>query len=161
MRHERLALPSSRLWLTARSLKSRQNIAGAVHRPLEQSSRNPSTMPSAPPRACSDRPCPNFAEAGCHGRYREHAKAKGRARGTTTQRGYDSTYERLMRMVLAEEPLCRECLKVGLVEASAQCDHIIPIRVRPDLRLVRSNLQGLCTSHHSAKTAKENGWVRH
>ena len=47
-------------------------------------------------------------------------------------------------MVLSEEPLCQVHLKRGEVVPSDQVDHIIPLAERPDLRLVRLNLQGIC-----------------
>jgi 5-methylcytosine-specific restriction endonuclease McrA len=48
-------------------------------------------------------------------------------------------------------------MKEGVFDMVTQAiDHIIPIKLRPDLRLVRSNLQGLCFSHHNAKTRAEN-----
>ena len=62
-------------------------------------------------------------------------------------------------MVLAEEPLCRLCLEPGLIVASREVDHIIAIAKRPDLRLVRSNLRGLCKACHSAITAEQVGWT--
>jgi hypothetical protein len=34
---------------------------------------------------------------------------------------------------------------------------VIPVAFRPDLRLVRANLQGLCRSHHQIKTCSEEG----
>ena len=51
-----------------------------------------------------------------------------------------------------EEPLCRHCLRDGRVVAATLVDHIIPLSEAPDLRLVRSNLQSLCSRCHSSKT---------
>jgi 5-methylcytosine-specific restriction protein A len=73
-------------------------------------------------------------------------------------RGDNGAWVRLRLMVLAEEPLCRECLKLGMVEPASEVDHVISVRQAPELRLVRSNLQSLCASCHSKKTAKEMGW---
>jgi 5-methylcytosine-specific restriction endonuclease McrA len=36
-----------------------------------------------------------------------------------------------------------------------EVDHIIPIRIRPDLAFVRRNLQPLCKPCHSRKTMME------
>jgi hypothetical protein len=66
-------------------------------------------------------------------------------RGTSTERGYDVVWRRIRAMVLADEPLCRECLKKGLVEAAREVDHIIPIKQAPQLRLVHENLQGFAS----------------
>jgi len=41
-----------------------------------------------------------------------------------------------------------------MIEATRQIDHIVPFRGLDDpLRLDRANLQGLCASCHSRKTA--------
>jgi 5-methylcytosine-specific restriction endonuclease McrA len=46
------------------------------------------------------------------------------------------------------------CLAVGMIEATRQVDHIVPFRGLDDpLRLLRSNLQGLCVVCHQAKTS--------
>lgn len=67
---------------------------------------------------------------------------------TRTQRGYDNTWLRLSRTCLIEEPLCRHCRDQGRRSIASVSDHIIPIQVRPDLRLVRSNIQSLCKACH-------------
>lgn len=77
-----------------------------------------------------------------------------RQRGTTTERGYDAVWERVRADHLRREPLCRECRPTRSVPAT-QVDHIVTIRLRPDLRLVDSNLQSLCATHHSRKTRRE------
>ena len=87
-----------------------------------------------------------------------HNRQAEQQRGNSTERGYDATWRRLRRMVLAEDPLCRLCLERGLIVASREVDHVIPIAKRPDLRLVRSNLRGLCKPCHSAVTAEQVGW---
>lgn len=58
---------------------------------------------------------------------------------------------------LRQDPLCEDCLLEGLHTPAKDVDHVIPVRQRPDLRLVLSNLRSLCKPHHSRKTAKENG----
>lgn len=87
------------------------------------------------------------------------AKVKSTARHdqTRTQRGYDNNWLRLSRLCLAEEPYCRYCAKLGRVKLASVSDHIIPIRIRPDLRLVRENIQSLCKlCHDSTKAREEN-----
>lgn len=74
-------------------------------------------------------------------------------RGSSTARGYGADWQRLRLQVLAEEPLCRFCAEQGKVTAATEVDHIVPIRLRPDLRLERSNLRSLCKPHHDALTA--------
>ena len=56
-------------------------------------------------------------------------------------------------MVLAEEPLCRECREHGKVTPAKQVHHI-----DGDSRNnVRENLEPLCASCHSRRTGKERG----
>jgi 5-methylcytosine-specific restriction protein A len=56
-------------------------------------------------------------------------------------------------LVLSEEPLCRQCRTEGRTVAAVEVDHIVPRRQGGTDD--RSNLQPLCTSHHSAKTMTE------
>ncbi|KQX69241.1 HNH endonuclease [Paenibacillus sp. Root444D2] len=51
--------------------------------------------------------------------------------------------------------LCSACLKVKRIRAGYICDHIIPIKVRWELRLEESNLQYLCIECHNTKTAED------
>jgi 5-methylcytosine-specific restriction protein A len=114
-------------------------------------------MPDTPPRPCSAPGCPTFASHGlCEIHRRERDRDLAAGRGTAAERGYDRTWERLRNMVRAEEPLCAECLAAGMVDRATAVDHIIPIRERPDLRLVRENLQGICRRHHAAKSNAES-----
>ena len=57
------------------------------------------------------------------------------------------------RRILAEQPLCRECLKVGRVTASVIVDHIMPLSEGGSDE--RINKQGLCEEHHDAKSKAE------
>lgn len=76
-------------------------------------------------------------------------------RGSPSRRGYGRDWQKVRAAVLAEEPLCRVCLAQGRVTETTEVHHELPICDRPDLRLVRSNLQGLCKPHHSATTSRE------
>jgi 5-methylcytosine-specific restriction endonuclease McrA len=63
-------------------------------------------------------------------------------------------WDRLRAVVLAEEPCCRPCLKADRVTLSTQVDHVKPI-AEGGAPFERSNLQGICISCHSTKTALE------
>jgi 5-methylcytosine-specific restriction protein A len=57
---------------------------------------------------------------------------------------------------LKTEPLCRECVAQGIYDVVAtEVDHIEPHRGDWSKFVDRNNLQSLCKSHHSKKTAKE------
>jgi len=76
-----------------------------------------------------------------------------RARGSAHRRGYDRTWQRLRKAILAAEPLCRFCTAAGLAVPAEEVDHIEPIAERPDLRLDPTNLRGLCSTCHGRRTA--------
>lgn len=84
---------------------------------------------------------------------RAQLQALDRQRGSAAARGYDATWRRLRLVVLAEEPLCRFCQARGRVVPATEVDHIEPIALRPELRLVRANLRATCRPCHSALTA--------
>ena len=73
------------------------------------------------------------------------------------ERGYGKDWKALRAKVLVEEPWCRTCLALGDRNPTEEVDHILSVRQRPDLRLVRSNLQGLCGDCHKLKTNREDG----
>lgn len=64
-----------------------------------------------------------------------------------------AAWQKLRADVLAEEPLCRDCLKQGRIEPSTDCDHIDGNPGNNE----RSNLAGRCHSCHSRKTAADHG----
>jgi 5-methylcytosine-specific restriction endonuclease McrA len=45
---------------------------------------------------------------------------------------------------LRDEPRCRTCAAAGRTELATQVDHIVPVRVRPDLAYDRANAEPLC-----------------
>jgi 5-methylcytosine-specific restriction protein A len=81
------------------------------------------------------------------------SKAHEKPRATASQRGYGHNWRKLRTLVLAEEPLCSICL----VASATEVDHIIPHKGDDYLFWLRKNLQGLCKSCHSKKTAAEDG----
>jgi 5-methylcytosine-specific restriction protein A len=56
---------------------------------------------------------------------------------------------------LAAHPLCAECLKHGRESGAVHVDHVKPHKGDADLFLA-GELQALCHSCHSQKTAREN-----
>jgi 5-methylcytosine-specific restriction endonuclease McrA len=62
--------------------------------------------------------------------------------------------------VLTRDPFCRigkVCVELhGDVRPSVIADHIIPIRVRPELQRSMQNLQGVCFGCHNWKIEQDN-----
>jgi len=84
-------------------------------------------------------------------------KALKRQQGRRTLALNSAAWQRLRRLVLTEQPLCPECQKQGLLVDAVDVDHIDNDPSNNE----RTNLVGLCHSHHSAKTrAWMNGGVR-
>lgn len=83
-----------------------------------------------------------------------------KGRGTAAERGYDAAWRKLRAEFIAANPLCVDCLDQGRVTPTEEVDHVVSIRQRPDLRLVWSNLRALCRTHHSGRTAREQGFNR-
>ena len=105
-------------------------------------------MPTSPPRWCArcarahSGACPALIAA------RRGANRPPDNRPDSTARGYDSTWERLSRMIRRERPICEHC---G-VAPSRMVDHIVPLRAG-GARLDLENLQALCIGCHARKTA--------
>jgi len=64
-------------------------------------------------------------------------------------------WRRQSREYLIRNPLCVECLSVGLVTEARDVDHKDPHRGDMKKFKDRKNWQGLCKSCHSRKTARE------
>lgn len=63
-------------------------------------------------------------------------------------------WQRLRQWKISQTPYCEECEKEGnAYVAAVDVDHIYPRRTHPQLALDARNLQSLCKSHHSRKTA--------
>lgn len=86
-------------------------------------------------------------------------------KGSRHSRGYNSQWDRLRLVVLKRDNyLCQECMRQG---------KLTPLCVKPhdhavDHRIPKAhggtddmdNLQSICQSCHSAKTARDEGWNR-
>lgn len=79
-------------------------------------------------------------------------------RKSRQERGYGAAHDAMRKQVLAEEPLCRECLKRKRVTPTTTADHIVPLAESGTGE--RSNYQGLCDDCHTAKTAEEAARAR-
>ena len=114
-------------------------------------------MPTKPKRPCSYPGCPRLTD----GQYcEEHQKLMDSQynkyqRDKKAQRFYQSKEWKLVKKRhLQIEPLCRECKKKGVLVRATMVDHIVPIK-QGGSPLDDSNLQSLCWSCHSRKSAQE------
>lgn len=76
---------------------------------------------------------------------------------SAAQRGYGAQHQKLRKLLLAQEPLCRLCKANGRVREAKIADHIMPIAKGGAIHEL-SNLQPVCADCHDAKTRKDNGW---
>lgn len=82
-------------------------------------------------------------------------------RGSSASRGYGSNWRKLRRIKLNQDPVCADPdgRHPGQVVAAMQVDHIIPLAQGGTNAM--DNLQSLCYSCHSHKTAtQDGGWGR-
>lgn len=68
---------------------------------------------------------------------------------------YKSKWKELRTVQLLREPFCRTCAAAGRRTPAEDVDHIIPHRGDMQLFTDPGNLQSLCHSCHSKKTAAE------
>lgn len=116
-------------------------------------------MPTAPSRPCAQPGCPEVA-APHSSRCTTHAQAVRAAvdarRGSSSERGYGTAWQRLRRWFLKRHPLCVDPFGAhgAWPQPATDVDHIVP-RARGGTD-DESNLQALCHECHSRKTALED-----
>ena len=93
---------------------------------------------------------PKWAEAAKRRTNRERVRRNQANRQFKT---WDTTWRKMRQWVLTREPLCRECASQGQTTAATQVDHIDGDAFNNET----ANLQPLCASCHSRKTAREQG----
>ncbi len=75
-------------------------------------------------------------------------------------RVYDRRWQRVSKLRLSIEPLCRACTAIGRITGATESDHIIPISQGGAVYDLE-NTQSLCKPCHSRKTACENAFGKH
>lgn len=80
-----------------------------------------------------------------------------RQRGSSAERGYDHKWRKERKAFLRENPLCIDCYAEGKLVSATDVDHEIPHRSNMVLFWDRTNWRARCHSHHSQKTAREDG----
>ena len=120
-------------------------------------------MPRRPAKPCAQTGCPNKAlpgksrceqhQAVLEARQQEVKREHDKRRGTRQERGYGASWQRLRKIVLNREPLCRHCKAMGKLTPAKEVDHIDGNVNNSSM----NNLQPLCKGCHSRKTAKGRG----
>lgn len=115
-------------------------------------------MPMMPLKACRAQGCAEVSNSKYCAKHEatlgktERAQVD-KARPSSVKRGYGAAWKRLRLIVLRDSPLCIMCQRAGKYTASTEVDHI-----DGDVRNNSfGNLQTLCRSCHSSKTAREQG----
>lgn len=110
------------------------------------------------PSPCSEPHCPELTTRGKCDRHRKDAqRASNARRPTALERGYDTAWRATSRAYLRRHPTCEEA---GCTAAATDVHHLDgqgPLGPRGH---DHSNLQALCHSHHSQRTARDQpgGW---
>ncbi|ADL50540.1 HNH endonuclease [Clostridium cellulovorans] len=114
--------------------------------------------PRKPRKPCSVRGCPQLTE----GRYCEEHQKQVDTEYNKTSRPFKHLYntsrwKKLRLQFLQEQPLCVECKSKGVIKAATDLDHIQAHKGDEELFWNINNLQALCHSCHSRKTARDDG----
>jgi 5-methylcytosine-specific restriction protein A len=64
-------------------------------------------------------------------------------------------WQAVRAQVLRDEPVCRECARLGLTELATQVDHVVPLAVAPERAFDPTNCQPLCSACHARKSASD------
>lgn len=115
-------------------------------------------MPTAPLRPCNHPGCRELVAKGC---CKAHTRQREQERGSAHERGYTRQWSRAAAAFRQRHPTCAMCEAAGRVTPATCVDHIVPHKGDMVLFNDVNNLQSLCASCHSTKTANEDGgWGR-
>ena len=111
------------------------------------------SMPTKAGYPCRAPGCSAIVSAGA---WCDAHKPPEKPRPSSHARGYDNRWRKIRASVLARSPLCVHCRAEGRVTAATEVDHIRPLAHGGTH--AADNLQSLCKSCHSKKTAGEGGY---
>lgn len=117
-------------------------------------------MPSAAPRPCTYPGCGVLVSDGtsrCSKHKHIEQRQADQQRGSSSQRGYGSRWQKAREGFLRHNPLCAHHQERGEIVRATVVDHIIPHKGDKVLFWDRSNWQALCKTCHDTKTAREDG----
>ncbi len=115
-------------------------------------------MPYRPKRPCGIPTCKELITSGgyCEKHKKQKQKQTDDNRGTAHERGYTAHHRKLRKMVMAEQPICAECIRQGELSPGVEMHHIDGDVWNTD----RDNVEMLCKRHHSQITVREQGGLR-
>jgi 5-methylcytosine-specific restriction protein A len=93
----------------------------------------------------------------CKAKQKDNKKGYDKKRGSSSQRGYDSRWQKYRIRYLRDNPLCVRCLDKGTITPATVVDHIKPHKGDKKLFWDSKNHQSLCKQCHDIKTASEDG----
>ncbi|GHV07663.1 endonuclease [Clostridia bacterium] len=117
-------------------------------------------MPNRPPTPCAKQGCPELTrDRYCPAHAKEDARNYERyRRDPATAKRYGGVWRKIRLVYLADHPLCEDCEKQGRLTPAEEVHHIKPLTDDPSRAGSGthdfSNLRALCTSCHSAITAR-------
>lgn len=109
-------------------------------------------MPWKQPSPCRVKGCKRLTHTGVCELHGSQTHEPHGTRPSSAVRGYGHAHRKRRAFVLKRDPLCVECLKEGVVRAATEADHTIPLSEGGEDSV--DNMQGLCKTHHSRKTAR-------
>ena len=105
-----------------------------------------------PKRTCAEPGCPTLVTKGYCLRHNRNRRLREK-RESSSERTYDHRWQKLCKIVLARDPICKACEEAP----STEVDHIIPrAPTQHAADVTEEELQALCASCHSSKTRAEN-----
>lgn len=113
-------------------------------------------MPAKPLRPCRHPGCAALVREGYCDKHRPPERRSEESRAWRSWYSLPVWTDDLRPGQLLREPFCRECAKAGRRVRATDVDHIRDHRGDWALFTDRGNLQSLCHSCHSRKTARES-----
>lgn len=111
---------------------------------------------------CEDLALPGLSHCDQHEAQRQAKQKARRAKAQTSPSALaarklyaDPKWVKASKAHLRDNPLCVDCLELGVVEPATDVDHIKPHRGDRIIFWDRRNWQSLCHRCHSRKTARE------
>lgn len=117
-------------------------------------------MPVAAPKPCTYPGCGVLVQDGssrCTKHKHVERSQADQQRGSSSERGYGSRWQKAREGFLRNNPLCAHHMERGEIMPATVVDHVIPHKGDKALFWDRANWQPLCKPCHDAKTAREDG----